>query len=250
MSIVRVAKRERYVIIDKTGLEDADLSFRATGLLSYLLSKPDHWTISYRALAEVKREGEHAVLTALAELEEAGYLKRHRKQNARGQWEWEQVLYECPTCLPEDEAVPQESLHGATSTNAESRDADTPSGKSAAHSEEGSVKTDSEETDTFAHFWSLYPTRNGKRLYRAKAEDQWKRLCPPERDRAIAGVEHYRIACGTGITIAKDAFRWLRDKAFEDWQTPATPDASTNGHRGRRPPHRVDDAWVGVEETV
>lgn len=96
MSIIRVSKRERYVTIDKTGIEDASLSFRATGLLAYLLSKPNDWSISYRQLSKVKKDGEHSVREGLKELTESGYLHRERKQFKNGQWGWDQVLYETP----------------------------------------------------------------------------------------------------------------------------------------------------------
>lgn len=96
MSIVRVSIRHRFVVIDKTGLEDPQLSFKATGLLAYLLSKPDDWTVSYRGLADAKTDGKHAVMAALRELEEAGYLARECRSLGRGEFEWEQIVYEVP----------------------------------------------------------------------------------------------------------------------------------------------------------
>lgn len=104
MSIVRVSKRERFVVIDKTGIEDGRLSFRATGILAYLLSKPNDWTISYRDLIQRKTEGKTAVLRALRELEDAGYLQRERKHIA-GRYQWEQVLFEVPHNEPETGAL-------------------------------------------------------------------------------------------------------------------------------------------------
>lgn len=95
MSIIRVSKRERFVVIDKTGLEDARLSFRTTGILAYLLSKPDDWSINYRDLVTRKSDGKTAVLRSLRELESAGYLRRERK-HVGGRYHWEQVLYEAP----------------------------------------------------------------------------------------------------------------------------------------------------------
>lgn len=104
MSIIRVTKRERFVTIEKTGIEDGRLSFRATGLLAYLLSKPDRWTINYRDLIQRKTEGKTAVLRALKELETTGYLQRERK-HVGGRYQWEQVLYEVPHNEPETGAL-------------------------------------------------------------------------------------------------------------------------------------------------
>lgn len=95
VSIVRVSKRERFVVMDKTGLEDPRLSFKTKGLLAYLLAKPDNWTINYRQLVKVGPDGKSLVLSALKELEKYGYLQRRRVNTSEG-YRWEQTLYEYP----------------------------------------------------------------------------------------------------------------------------------------------------------
>lgn len=92
----------------------------------------------------------------------------------------------------------------------------------------------------FEKFWSGYPKRNDKRLHKGKAHSVWKRLNNAERERARTGVAHYLAACEQGLTIAADAFRWLRDKAFDDWQTPAARAPSSNGHH----PYTDADQWT------
>lgn len=82
-------------------------------------------------------------------------------------------------------------------------------------------RKDLELEKTFVAFWEAYPPRNGKKLSRGKAEEVWKKLSGDERARAMTGVAHYGHACRSGVTLSKDAFRWLRDRAFDDWQTPA-----------------------------
>ena len=42
-TIVRAARRHRFVIIDQRAIEDTRLSWAARGLLGYLLSRPDDW---------------------------------------------------------------------------------------------------------------------------------------------------------------------------------------------------------------
>jgi biotin operon repressor len=83
------------------------------------------------------------------------------------------------------------------------------------------------DVSDFSAFWERYPTRNGKRVGKQEAAAVWRRLTPSERAFAEAAVEHYRAACDGGITIAKDAFRWLRGRCWSDWQTPAR--AAPNG---------------------
>lgn len=89
--------------------------------------------------------------------------------------------------------------------------------------------------EQFAKFWDRYPARNGKKLHKAKAVNQWKKLTLPQRRRAYVGAGHYADAYQRGLpgVGAMDAFRWLRDDCFEDWQTPAEPDTQqANGPDG------------------
>lgn len=104
MSIIRVSKRERFVVMDKTGLEDSRLSFRAKGLLAYLLTKPDDWTINYRQLVKVGPDRKTATLSALQELESNGYLVRERR-HLLGRYSWIQTLYETPHNAPKTGAL-------------------------------------------------------------------------------------------------------------------------------------------------
>jgi hypothetical protein len=101
MSIIRVSKRERFVVMDKTGLEDPRLGFRTKGLLAYLLTKPDDW---YRQLEKVGPDGKTAVLKALSELEQNGYLTRERR-HVDGRYDWIQVLHEVPHNAPKTGAL-------------------------------------------------------------------------------------------------------------------------------------------------
>jgi hypothetical protein len=96
--IIRVQKKHhRYTILDNTGLQDPRLSFKAKGILAYLLSKPDHWEVSLPALIQASQDGEHTVQTGLKELQANGYaqLVPVRGENGRmGGRRW--VIYECP----------------------------------------------------------------------------------------------------------------------------------------------------------
>ena len=77
-------------------MEDARLSFRALGVLVYLLSKPDHWTVDSRVLCQTHPEGRDAVRTALSELKEAGYMRQERVLvgGPGGVWKTETVIYD------------------------------------------------------------------------------------------------------------------------------------------------------------
>lgn len=76
----------------------------------------------------------------------------------------------------------------------------------------------------FEAFWSAWPERNGKKLHRAKAEPLWARLDAGGRRAALRGALNYADASRAGLAGAMDAFRWLRDRGWDDWQEPAVPD--------------------------
>lgn len=94
--ILRTRKNKNYTTLCNVALNDPDLSLKAKGLFAYLMSKPDDWKISYRGLMAQLKEGQRAILGALAELEEAGYLDRELEQDKRGHIFFTSVLHEEP----------------------------------------------------------------------------------------------------------------------------------------------------------
>ena len=74
MAIIKIIKRDcPYVTIDKTGIDDPNLSWAATGLLTYLIGRPGDWKINITHLSSVKTCKETATKSALKELREANY---------------------------------------------------------------------------------------------------------------------------------------------------------------------------------
>lgn len=97
MSTFRVAKRARFTNIDRRTVNDDAVSFKALGLLVWMLDKPDDWSFDSETIARLERkEGRDAIRSAFRELEAAGYMRRERRQNERGHWVTETVVYEVP----------------------------------------------------------------------------------------------------------------------------------------------------------
>lgn len=96
MSIIRVARRRRYTVVSNGPIEDPQLSFRALGVLTYLLSKPDHWEVRVAELIGAHSEGRAAVDSALAELERAGYVTRDEGRDAAGRFTSTLIVHEQP----------------------------------------------------------------------------------------------------------------------------------------------------------
>lgn len=83
-TIFRMPKNQDhpYVRVDKQFIEVPGLSFRAKGVLLYILSKPDHWKVSVKDIVAHSKDGRDAVYTSLNELTEHGYIQRicHREK--------------------------------------------------------------------------------------------------------------------------------------------------------------------------
>ena len=97
MSVYRVNKTRDFTVMGNTHLRDKNLSLKAVGLLSKMLSFNDGWQFSTRGLAAICKEGPDAILSALKELEENGYLVRHRCRDDKGRMvSTEFDIYETP----------------------------------------------------------------------------------------------------------------------------------------------------------
>ncbi|WLR44521.1 helix-turn-helix domain-containing protein (plasmid) [Bacillus carboniphilus] len=97
MSIIRVVKNRDFVVMNKTSLDDPNLSWKAKGLHAYMLSKPDDWTFYNSELQKHAKDGRDSFKSALKELREAGYVVRKRAQNEEGKFDgWETIVYEFP----------------------------------------------------------------------------------------------------------------------------------------------------------
>lgn len=94
--IVRAPRSVGFTTVQNDFIEDDRLSFRAKGVMIFILSKPDHWSISERHLAEQGPDGRSAVATALKELENEGYLQRIRQRRPDGTFDWDSIIYETP----------------------------------------------------------------------------------------------------------------------------------------------------------
>ena len=81
---VRKDKNNPYVMLNKSFLNDRNLSFKAKGLLAYLLSKPDDWIVYEGELAKASADGRHSVRAAIKELIEFGYMERERTRDEKG----------------------------------------------------------------------------------------------------------------------------------------------------------------------
>ena len=85
MAVFRVEKTKDFTVMSNHHLRNTELSLKAKGLLSLMLSLPEDWDYTTKGLAHICRDGVDSITTALKELERHGYLTRQRLRNENGQ---------------------------------------------------------------------------------------------------------------------------------------------------------------------
>ena len=97
MAVYRVERTRDYTVMSNHHLKDTNLSLKAKGLLSLMLSLPDDWNFNMRGLSSICKEGLEAIGNALKELEKAGYMVRNQLRGANGRiTDTEYIIYERP----------------------------------------------------------------------------------------------------------------------------------------------------------
>ena len=97
MAVCRVEKTKNYTTMSNYHLRDPDLSNKARGLLSTMLSLPDNWDYTTRGLAKICKDGVDGITAQLKELEQYGYLIRNRIRYTSGRIvDMEYIIYERP----------------------------------------------------------------------------------------------------------------------------------------------------------
>ncbi len=97
MNIKRIQKSKNYSIISNEILKRKDLSLKAKGLMSLILSLPDSWDLNVNGLVAIVKESKNTIYSILKELNSFGYVERNRITDNKGKVvKWELVVYENP----------------------------------------------------------------------------------------------------------------------------------------------------------
>ena len=96
MAVFRVKKNSNYTVMSNYHLRDKYLSYKAKGLLSFMLSLPDDWDYSMNGLVAVSKENIKAIRSTIKELEDNHYLIRNKIHADKGKYDYEYLIYEYP----------------------------------------------------------------------------------------------------------------------------------------------------------
>ena len=84
MAVFRVERNKGYTVMSNHHLRNKELSLKAKGLLSQMLSLPEDWDYTLKGLSLINREKIDAIREAIRELERAGYIVRSRERDEKG----------------------------------------------------------------------------------------------------------------------------------------------------------------------
>ena len=86
MAVCRVERTGDYTTMSNHHLRNMEISLKAKGLLSVMLSLPDNWDYTIKGLSIINKEGLDSIRSTIHELEMAGYVERKRTRDPRGRF--------------------------------------------------------------------------------------------------------------------------------------------------------------------
>ena len=115
MAVFRVERNKGYTVMSNHHLRNKDLSLKAKGLLSQMLSLPEDWDYTLKGLSLINREQIDAIRAAIRELEQAGYIVRSRERDSQGRLRVaDYVIYEQPQPVPDSPTLENPMLDNPT----------------------------------------------------------------------------------------------------------------------------------------
>ena len=102
MAVFRVNRNKNYTHMANYHFRDKELSWKAKGILSTMLSLPDNWDYSLAGLSTLANDGMSSTRTAIKELESSGYLIRKPIRKDGKIADWEYLIFEKPQLKNQD----------------------------------------------------------------------------------------------------------------------------------------------------
>ena len=107
MAVFRIDKTRDYTVMSNHHLRNTELSLKAKGLLSLMLSLPENWDYTTKGLASICKDGIDSISSCIRELEKHGYIIRERMRNEKGQLTTiEYTILEQPKNTPPEREKP------------------------------------------------------------------------------------------------------------------------------------------------
>lgn len=221
--IFRIEKNKNYTVISNYHLKDKNLSLKAKGLLSLILSLPDDWDYSINGLVAICKEELRAVKSTLEELKEFGYLKVIKKppQTGNNHFTYEYIIYE----IPQDETIQDVNVQSVDIQNVPLQDVPIQNALQLNTNKLNTKELSTKKTNTnnidlyivdFDEFYSLYPRKEAKQ----KALQAYlKAIKKVDKDTLLEGLKKYIDYIKTNKKereFIKHPATWLNQGCWDD----------------------------------
>ena len=229
-----------YTVIGNAAAQDAELSWKAKGLLIYLLSLPKNWNIRISELANHATDGYDSTKRAMDELLKSGYIKRGprvRKPDGKlGDYVYllSGVRDEMPNLEKPNVDFPSQGKPSQGKPSQENRQL-----QNKELTKETNNKRNTEYITHFEGWWNDWKAKATRKPGRkAKAFENFKKLLTKFSVAEIQiATKHYLAECGDSYT--KDAERFLVEDLIEQHQEPS-----------RASPSKQPDEWDLIEQQL
>lgn len=254
---MRVEKTKNYSVISNEFIRRKDLSWKAKGILTYILTLPDDWVINLKEIMTHATEGESAFRSGWKELTEAGYVTRKPVRDGQRIKYWETIIRESPD-------MTTNSLHGdfqhVDNLYVENLDVDnhkllstnntkdlTKQSTNNTNKQMSNKLPEKDLKEDFDSIWKEYPNKKGK----ARAFTAYKKAIKDGVDNQtiINGIRAYKKEIEIKRTepeYIKHGANWFRDWNWEDdYQTKGKV---INSAFAQEAPTTADNIEVSDEE--
>ena len=224
-----------YTVIGNAAAQDSQISWKAKGLLIYLLSLPKDWNIRISELAAHATDGYDSTKRAMDELLAAGYIQRGqriRKPDGKlGDYVYlvTGVRDEIPNMEKPNVDFPSQGKPSQENRQLQNKQ----------RTKETKNKINTEYITHFESWWNDWKTKATRKPGRkAKAFENFKKLLAKFSVAEIQiATKHYLAECGDSYT--KDAERFLVEDLIEQHQEPS-----------RASPSNQPDEWDLIEQQL
>ncbi|EKO3632378.1 hypothetical protein M3894_002908 [Vibrio metschnikovii] len=255
MSIIRAKRERNYSVISNDVWRDNQLSFQAMGMLSYILSKPDNWSVSPSHLEKVtdgtaKKTGRDGVYSILKELKSVGFIKTQK--HACGKTDYIVSDHPCrhvkPSADKADEGKPNTDKPDLANTDKADPNTPNPDQANPDLAEPTLISTDNKQVLIsnnknkqkenshellFEKFWKSYPKKTNKQgaLKSFNAAIKKQTLTPDEFTEMLIIDVTERIKRNQFGFDRLHATTYLNNERWNDEHENNQPRVNESGHR-------------------
>lgn len=211
-------RADNFTILSNDVINDSRLSFKARGVLLYLLSKPADWRTRSEAIAAQTPEGRESVRSAMRELRALGYLVCEKVRDPKtGRISTVQTVFEEPVDVAEPQVIPAPKK--PVTRVAEAGDAG------------AFTRTESPRTETNNH--PTPPTQTSRQCDASfmSSLSEKTRAILEKSDRDLADLEAATLAAGLHASYAKATRKGEVLAMIQLHGIPALVDAAKRAHR-------------------